>query len=409
MILLFDVDGVLVENCAYREGIRRTAAYFCERLGVSPVKPTDADIDIYEAQSITVEWETCAMLAAAVLLERLHADLAAPRRREAVLSLSADLWEALGQLPRLRQPITTEVDVPGLARRVGEAQQRAARADAGHRAELPSRVALRLFQADLEQQDPILRQKALPLLEHLLGDLYDQDRSPAAQVFQNIILGDAQYERYYQRPPVVRGENLLEKLDRPLLGRAMRDAVLARRAAGAAHPVLYTARPSLAPVEAGGFHRAFTPESEIARDLVGLEGVPVMGLGKVDWYAQRLGARGDAWVKPSPVHSMAAMAAARTGQEVEAIKAAVAVERGDHLRYPLTACAGETVHVFEDSPSSLRAVARAVELLNRQGLGLRLRCLGITGASSAKRETLAEAADEVHPDINTALASVFDG
>jgi N-acyl-D-aspartate/D-glutamate deacylase len=104
---------------------------------------------------------------------------------------------------------------------------------------------------------------------------------------------------------------------------------------------------------------------------------------------------------------MAAMATARTGLEVESLKAALAVARGDHLRYPLTECKGETIHVFEDSASSLRAVTRAVELLNRQGLGLHLVRHGIAPAGSAKWETLAQAADVVHEDVNEGLEQVL--
>ena len=127
---------------------------------------------------------------------------------------------------------------------------------------------------------------------------------------------------------------------------------------------------SRTPAEAGGFGRGYTPELEIAARLVGLEGVPVMGFGKLDWLARRVGRTGSELVKPSPVHAMAAIGAARSGLEVESIKAALAVERGDQLRYPLTACAGEEVHVFEDSPSSLRGIEQAVQHLNRLGLGL---------------------------------------
>jgi hypothetical protein len=107
------------------------------------------------------------------------------------------------------------------------------------------------------------------------------------------------------------------------------------------------------------------------------------------------------------VHSMAAIGAARTGLEVESIKAALAVERGDHLRYPLTACAGQDVHVFEDSPSSLRGVAQAVQHLNRAGLGLQLTMHGVAPAGSPKRATLTEVADFVHDDVNQGVRMIL--
>jgi hypothetical protein len=140
---------------------------------------------------------------------------------------------------------------------------------------------------------------------------------------------------------------------------------------------------------------------------VGLADLPVMGFGKLAWWAGQVGRDGSQLVKPSPVHAMAAMGAARSGLEVEAIKAALAAERGGQLRYPLSACAGEEVHVFEDSPSSLRGVTLAMERLNRLGLRIKLTRHGVASAGSPKRATLAEAADCVHADINEGLLELL--
>jgi hypothetical protein len=220
------------------------------------------------------------------------------------------------------------------------------------------------------------------------------------QVFQNFVLGDEKYAAYYELPPRVTGEGLLEALDKPLMNQAASHRVLRARTTGEVFPGIYTARPSLAPAEAFGARRGYTPEAEIACQMVGLESLPVMGFGKLRWLAERIGRAGSQIVKPSPIHSMAAMAAARTGHELEAIKAAVAVERGGYLRYPLTACAGETVHVFEDSTNSLAAVKKAVGELNRLGLRLTVTCHGIAPQGSPKRDTLATEADFIHADVN---------
>jgi phosphoglycolate phosphatase-like HAD superfamily hydrolase len=399
MIILFDVDGVLVDHRAYRESIRKTTAYFSQRLGLGRIAPDDDVVDVFESQSITVEWETDAILAAALLLERLRADAGAPKRQAPWASLPPDFWEALDHLPAARVNLNGAApDLAALARRVGGATQRA---------ELPSRAALRLFSEDVRGDQRLPAETVIPLLAHLLANVYDVDRSPAMQIHQNHVLGDEQYTHYYQLAARVTGKPLLLEMDRPLLAPAVRDVLLERRAAGEVFPVIYTARPSLAPVEAGPYHRGFTPESEIARAQVGLDPVPAMGFGKMNWLAPQMRRLGSDLVKPSPVHGMAAIAAARTGQEVEAIKAALAVERGDHLRYPLTACAGEAVHVFEDSPSSLRAVTRAVELLNRQGLRLSLTRHGIAPPDSPKHAALAAVADVMHGDVSSGVRKIL--
>ena len=398
MIILFDVDGVLVENRAYRAGIQRTTQYFSRRLGLQTREPTDHDIDVFEAESITVEWDSCAIVTAALLLERLQAQTRSQRGRARLAEMPRDFWQFLDALPA-RAAQKSAVDFAALARRVGAA----ARATDL----LPARAALGLYRQELSGVDGLLAALAQPLLEHLLGQVYDIDQSPAMQVFQNYALGHEQYAKYYGLAPRVEGGSLLEELDRPLLRTDLREAVLERRARGQVFPVVFTARPSRTPVEAGGFGRGYTPESEIACQLVGFNGVTVMGFGKLDWLARRVGRAGSELVKPSPVHAMAAIAAARTGLEVEAMKAALAVERGDQLRYPLTACAGQAVHVFEDSPSSLRGVAQGVQHLNRLGLGLTLTRHGVAPAGSPKRAALAGVADCVHEDVNEGLEEIL--
>ena len=308
MIILFDVDGVLVENRAYRAGIQRTTEYFSRRLGLAERAPTEADIEIFEAESITVEWDSCAVVAAALLLERLAAEARSARGRARLAELPHDFWEFLAALPA-RAPLKTSLDFAALARRVG--------ATARATGLLPARAALGFFLQDLKEQDPIPAELAQPLLEHLLGQVYDIDRSPAMQVFQNFALGHKQYTQYYGLAPRVEGGALLQELDRPLLRRELLQAVLERRAQGTLFPVVFTARPSRTPIETGGFGRGYTPESEIGAELAGLGGVPVMGFGKLDWWARQVGRAGSQLVKPSPVHTLAAIGAARSGLEVE--------------------------------------------------------------------------------------------
>ncbi len=388
MILLFDLDGVLIKNAAYRAALQQTVAYFSRRLGLGEIILTEADIDVYEAQSITVEWDSGAISVAALLMERLKAQPAA--------TLATGFWEALDQLAT--QPVVIDhPDFGAFARQVGEATPPGS---------LPGHTALSLLAPQTVGVGQVYR-----LLNQLLSNCYDIDHAPGMQVFQNYVLGHSQYTYHYGLPPHVDSEPLLEKLDRTNLQPGMRDRLLARCAAGDVFAVIYTARPSLAPIELPAQPRGYTPEAEIARKMVGLDPVPVMGFGKVDWLARRLGRGGaDAagFVKPSPVQSIAAIAAARTGLEIESLKAALAVARGDHLRYPLTACANERVHVFEDSASSLRAVTRAVELLNRQGLNLSLVRHGIAPAASPKRAALEKVADVVHQDVNEGLAQVLE-
>lgn len=386
MLILFDVDGVLIQSLAYRASLQNTVRYFSRRLGLGEITLTDSEVEVFESQSITVEWDSSAICVAALLVERLKGRRA---KGAATRTVPDDFWGAIDVLGARKVSIERP-DFSALARRIGAATP------PGH---LPSHTALKL----LNDSAPT----ATPLLSQLLANCYDIDHAPAMQLFQNYVLGHQQYAHYYGLPAHVEGKPLLEELDRVNLRPKLAEQLLAERALGNVFPVIYTARPSLAPREAGDGLRGYTPEAETARDMVGLGPIPIIAFGKVDWLGQRVGLSGRDLVKPSPVHAMAAMAAARTGLEVESLKAALAVMRGDHLRYPLTACKNETVHVFEDSASSLRAVTRAVELLNRQGLNLKLTRHGIAPKGSPKQATLGAIADVVHKSVNEGLKQIL--
>jgi hypothetical protein len=384
MIILFDVDGVLLKSYAYRVSLQNAVRYFSQRLGLGDLTLTDEEMEVFESQSITVEWDSGAISMAALLVERLKG-----RSAKTAKKLPEDFWalvEALGARPTsVERP-----DFSALAQRIGTATPH------GH---LPSHTALKLFGEDL----PV----SAPWLSQLLSNCYSIEHAPAMQLFQNYALGHVQYEHYYGLPAHVQGQPLLEELDRVNLRPQLAERLLSERAAGNVFPALYTARPSLAPREVGDGMRGYTPEAETARRMAGLDPIPIIAFGKVEWLGRRVGLSGRDLVKPSPVHAIAAMGAARTGLEVESLKAALAVVRGDHLRYPLTECKGEAIHVFEDSASSLRAVTEAVELLNRQGLNLTLTRHGIAPEGSPKQATLGAIADVVHKSVNDGLERIL--
>ncbi len=399
MIILFDVDGVLVQHRAYHLGLSRTVGYFSQRLGVpEQVALTQAEIDEFEAQSVTVEWESSAISVAALVLARLRAEAGAGK--PAGEGLPA-FWQAVDALGAQPPRAGARPDFSALARQVG------ARASSRRK---PAHIALELLEA--ESAGAAWADTAQPLLRQLLADCYAVDFSPTHQVVQNYALGHAGYAAVYQLPPHFEHPALLETEDRPFLQPAWRDRLLAERAAGRLYFTLYTARPSLPPVEVTEPQRGYTPEAEMALTLVGLERagparVPIMGVGRLEWVARLSGRSAMEWVKPSPIHALAGLAAAHTRRELDAVYAAVAVEAGQALPALYTDCAGEHVHVFEDSASSLRGVTRAVEMLNAHGLGLTLTRHGIAPAGSSKHAALSQVADYLHADVNAGLQMIL--
>src|SRR3990172_6835829 len=166
MLILLDADGVLVHNRAYRAGIRETVAYFAGRLGLAAPAPTDGDVDVFESQSIIVEWDTCAILTAALLLERLRAEPGDAH------NLPADFWQALEALPPVSHPRQVAMNYADIARRVGGAARPGTS---------PSRVALGLFLEDVRAAGGLPVGAVAPVLASILGSAYQIEQSPGMQ------------------------------------------------------------------------------------------------------------------------------------------------------------------------------------------------------------------------------------
>ncbi len=388
-LLLFDVDGVLVHHRAYHIGIQRAVAYLCERMGIGSHAPTQADIDAFEAATVTIEWESVAISAARLLIDRLRA---APIPE----ALPEHFWDLADVLAR--HPVAVpRPDFQALARVSGET--------------LPGqRPSLAMLERFLEETTADAFGPALaPVLRELLGHCYDIAIGPSIQMVQAYAVGAAAYRECYGREPIVEAVSLLETADRPNLRPETRDALLAARRSGRLGFSLYTARPSLPPREASDRPLGYTPEAEAALTLNNLPDVPVMAVGRLQYVAARYGLAAEDLVKPSRVHAIAAMGAARTGLELASVDAAIRVDAGGPVMEPLTTIVGAEVHVFEDSASSLRAVTEAVALLNTHGLDLTLMRHGIAADGSPKAAALAAIADRVWADVNAAVMFALEG
>jgi hypothetical protein len=184
---------------------------------------------------------------------------------------------------------------------------------------------------------------------------------------------------------------------------------------------IYTARPSLPPADADISALGYSPEAELARSALGLEALPLIGLGRMHWLAQEMDTETARLVKPSPVQALAAIGAAWSGHEARALKAAFALYRAGNLKPPLAHLVSEDVpirvSVFEDTVTGLRAVQQAVEILREAGLASALyQPYGIAPQGSAKAKAMEALQnlsglsipvyDSVNTAIDAALASV---
>jgi hypothetical protein len=345
-LLLLDVDGTLIEDRGYRHALVAAAQHICQKRSLPTWAPTDHEINVLHACGYSNEWDSVPFTVGINLL-------------------AGD--SGSGARPDFSAWAVKTKDFAGL----------------------PNERA----------RDALLCEAPTALhgdLHALLDDVRDPRASETTRLLYTFVLGSALFEQHYEMRAEVATPSLLETLDVPMIDDRTRDIILNSRAA------IYTARPSLPPQGKPGLYQ--TPEAEIAARQLKLEGIPVMGLGPMQWLVDQFGGGMWDYAKPAPVQPIAAMLAA-TGMPIsEAALAAqefLAVGALEALR-PLH---GATVMVFEDNVGGVRAAQKAAALLAERGVHVRVIGYGIA-KDEAKRAALADVCEQVFDDVNTALGSL---
>jgi len=157
-------------------------------------------------------------------------------------------------------------------------------------------------------------------LRLVLGGTRDMVTSPTMRVIQHFTLGSSLYTEVYGQPAQFETGSLLRDFDRPTLseaeGRAL-ESSMRREGRRAAAYTLRLSRPLDLPTSGA----EFAPEAEIALETAGMAWLPLVGYGHVRWLAARHGVAPDAFVKPSPVHALAALGRAVEGGERQSLEA----------------------------------------------------------------------------------------
>jgi len=338
-IYLFDMDAVLLYPGGYRAALMATVNYFSREMGLGDCAPTMHEIEVFESVGITSEWDSAPICIATLMLNGKRVDYA-----ELVRRVSAET-------------------------RSGE---------------VPAEAAYRVVISP-SPPSPLPQGEGGLLLEDILLRSRDINRSRVLQVFQQFTLGDHYEATYGLKRTFEDGHgSLLLKHD----CKAIMSSVPERSA-------IYTARPSKPPRDVP-MQIGYAPEAELGAELVGLGHLPLIGFGRLQWLAERVGGHGEHFIKPSPVHALAAIGAAFGFAESESLLMAEALARGES-NTRLKELRGVRVTVFEDSATSIQGVRQAVNLIGGQ-------CVGI-GISSGgpKLEKLVKISDRVYPNIDEAL------
>jgi hypothetical protein len=383
-VFLFDIDGVLVEARGYRTAVQATVRHFTARFKTDHDHiPGEDAIALFESQGITSEWDMVPLSLAIQLDTLLSADPA--------LQLPSDLAGLCGFEPVSFPP---QIDY------------RAPIVKLGGQIRLGEHPAATAYRLCIDNNNgalfPFLKRQAL--LGELFADTRDVFKSTTTRIFQHYTLGSQNFSRTYRLPVEIETPSLLKRDDRPLLEESLRNELLSRSGKNGFHMAAYTLRPSLPPRGLTIPTTGYAPEAEIALEKVGLSPLPLIGYGRILYLAGQTGAAVEEYSKPSPVHALAAIFAALTGEENSSLILARKLYLGEaapEISY-LKNQEGIQVHVFEDSPGGIQAVRKAGEILSAYDLPVQVKAWGVA-THPEKTKALERIAVPVFPTVSAAI------
>lgn len=360
-ILIFDMDGVLLKPQGYHRALRETVRLAGISTGFGEVLLTDEQIARFEALGISSEWHSSALSMAVMELQKQDGKLLAGDRSQQMALKLEELYECIAAQPMQK---------PALERGLAAVEQLAVKY------RVAGESAWELVASSESIQD-----------------------SPTMNWFQELILGSDGFLNTYQKNPQFQQESYLMLYDQPLIGDAAAENLIQWAEEPENGAAIMTNRPSKGP---SGY--TSDPDAEMGAALVGLENLPLIGIGEIIWLAETTGWDVGKLLKPGWAHALAAILVA-SGWSIERSLEYVEKQLAESAQNELAHLQDSTITVFEDTPGGLIAVQEAVNLLNEKGLRVRV-CKNGIAQDGTKQSALAAQGASIHPDINQALASL---
>jgi hypothetical protein len=349
-IILLDIDGVLVHHGGYRAALHATLNHFANLMGLEHFDFPEEKLSELEKRGIFSEWDMVPLLLGALWNDILSHQNNPP--------LPADLYSAAVEIGRnINGYLPRELFIPEFELMTGQ---------------YPAEAAL---------QNGCFPFIPIDLRTNLLGQSRNVNSSQTMRLFQHYTLGSQVFSQTYELPAEVETESFLLTHDQSKIN----DEIRTRLSQPGHYLAALTARPSAPPREVHDSHLGYAPEAELALELVGLTNIPLIGFGKLEYLASQHQIDPAALMKPSPIHALAAILAAWTGEEWLSLQAA------DHWRK--TGKLDKTFNqlpksfdliVVEDTMGGIRSVQTAGEILHQAGFDVNIQPLGITSGSTAK-------------------------
>jgi hypothetical protein len=362
--ILFDMDGVLLKPGGYHQALKATVRRIGKSLGVLSARLSDDQIAHFEALSVTNEWDSAAISAALILLRAWKVN---PDERLGTHPLNADVLT--DQAPEIDVFLNTFTDV----------------------GDLPTVSAYE----KITRENTWLNGSQRDTLKRLLYHSRDIYKSPILPWHQETVLGSRAFQENYNLEPKLNIESYLTSYDRQVMSFETRKNIHTWLAYPDHRAGIMTNRPSSTPP---GY--LSSPEAELGAKLVQVDHLPLIGSGMLAWFAATQCELPDhTFLKPNPVHALALMQMCLGASPTNALQLAYDLWRGGGKKEDWDQFNGSHITIFEDAVKGLRAGISSQVLLERIGIDIDLRLVGIS-SNPIKRAELEKIADVVLSDIN---------
>lgn len=438
-VFLFDVDGVIVDPLAYKEGIKQSLSSLCELAGIPNSKDLvlkDDEIALMESVGIHDVWDITNIAFASILAglaKTLHQKVLSPAELARFADESAYTSKAAAYVSDKSASPTAATCSPNDSVCYSNESDASLKGSTEFSPDLaleelakfscaverPNYVDLSNLYARLGENahppdflgkiifESLPKNDSTDFFVRLIKAFTTYTRSPykslGTRLFQNIILGD-EFAATYGLNSVYEGPSLLKRVDRVLMTPKTSAKLEALEKSAASYIAIYTARPSHPPSDVSNII-GYSPEAEIAASLAGLEAFPLVGMGSMEWLAAQHGERSEALTKPNFTHSLSAfLAAVLQKSSSEVMELAYSITKKNELeRLEQFVPPGHyRIFVFEDTISGIKPMQELASTLKDSKIKLEVVALGIAKTEN-KQNALKPFCKEIFADVNKAL------
>ncbi len=370
-ILIFDMDGVLLEPKGYHRALQETVRLTSLSLGFEAFTLLPEHIARFESIGISNEWHSSAFCMALMVIELLKQGL--------------------------QFDPGTELDPPNFAPRPLKLQMESALSLIDRQPiERPA------IKRAVKAIDGIARKEGVDpdVVISIVHNSESVEHSVTFNVFQEFVLGSTIYEQTYGKEPQLKDDSYLTMYDRSLLGHETREALLSWLEDPLHCAGIMTNRPSNSLLRRHG-----TPEAELGAALVGLDHLPIIGSGEMKWLAESKLEDVGTLLKPAVYHGLSAILAA-SGLPIEESLLGSYSAISDEGDLDFSYLDNGSVFVFEDTPAGILAVETAGEALHSRGIRIQVEKIGIS-SDPIKQKALDQVGAMAWDSIDEALFSAI--